>query len=482
MISKVPIPASPAPETLELLVRARLLLAHAVSHAENPVGVDSLIAVHGLDNVVEFTLRLLSLHLDFEVISGGKFPSSELAEMAGTLDRFLLENYAIHLPYITEIKTLRQVRNLVQHGAMDPGADLRRSVTLVERFFSRVTTMVFGLESSELAISRIVRDRTVCGFLQEAEKALVERRYLDAVVACRDAFDNALFVERRDSELWFWATTATARVPARDLNTPLFFDTLVDELEATKLHIHGPRYRRFRKIVNDLPVEYGADPVGAGFPRDLYTPDEARYCYSFATEQVLRWQSERFVSSEQIPERAPQRLVRHFFNDVEIPQSPDRAERLHAGDGEFYIAYVPEESGGLFGYRSGETCRLRFEAWAGDTLVKELSYDVTMVSSRSRLRTHRPPRWELCLFFRQLPFTWHEREYANGNISKESLCINSAREEELATMNDIIGTKLARKIVFRRRKIGEITSVNDLRSIAGITEAQIRWLADFTRL
>ena len=131
-------PQKPSLTTLKLLTRAKLLLEHALSHASSPSGIDPLVAIHGLDNAIEFTLRISADHLDFETITGRSFPDSELAQMAGELNRLFMDCASTGLPYYSEIKTLRRVRNLVQHGGIDPGSDLNRFTGISKSFFERI--------------------------------------------------------------------------------------------------------------------------------------------------------------------------------------------------------------------------------------------------------------------------------------------------------------------------------------------------------
>ena len=61
---QIRIPKKPDKVTLELLVRARLFLSHAISHSSTNSTIDRMVAIHGLDNTLEFLIRIIIQHLD----------------------------------------------------------------------------------------------------------------------------------------------------------------------------------------------------------------------------------------------------------------------------------------------------------------------------------------------------------------------------------------------------------------------------------
>ena len=132
--TKIKQPIAPNEESLQLLMRARLMYSHAQEHASQQTEFDNMIAILGLDNTVEYILRCIVTHLNLESITDKKFDSFELANLAAYINKALKEFANVSLPYLSEIKVLRQTRNLVQHGAIAPYADLDRFSKITERF------------------------------------------------------------------------------------------------------------------------------------------------------------------------------------------------------------------------------------------------------------------------------------------------------------------------------------------------------------
>ena len=155
-MTDITLPAAPAPDILRRLVFARQFLEHAKAHMAGGTDLDFMIATHGADNAIEFLLKLIADHVRYEEVSGRALPETQLAKIVGELAKFLREKHGLTLPYIQEIKALRQVRNLVQHGSFTPGADIERQLTIAERFFARACTCFFGIESNEMRIGSIM--------------------------------------------------------------------------------------------------------------------------------------------------------------------------------------------------------------------------------------------------------------------------------------------------------------------------------------
>jgi hypothetical protein len=88
---EIKLPIAPNEESLQLLMRARLMLSHADEHASQQTEFDNMIAILGLDNTVEYILRCIVTHLDLESITDKKFDTLELANLAASINKALKE-------------------------------------------------------------------------------------------------------------------------------------------------------------------------------------------------------------------------------------------------------------------------------------------------------------------------------------------------------------------------------------------------------
>lgn len=245
-MAEIVLPAAPSHRILALLIRARQFLEHARSHAAGGTDLDFMIATHAADNAVEFVLKLVADHVRYEEVSGASLPETELAQIAGALSRFLREIHNISLPYLQEIKTLRQVRNLVQHGSFTPGADIERQLTIAERFFARICDSIFGLDATQLRISAVVRDTVIQRHLISSEDALEAGRFEDCVRSCRNAIEEATYKYRSRSPIAIHEVPARVELAKLAPGVNRFIASLSEELDALRLKMDANRLQRFR--------------------------------------------------------------------------------------------------------------------------------------------------------------------------------------------------------------------------------------------
>ena len=67
---KVQLPLAPSPQIMELLIKAKHFYEHATTHARTGTSFDAMIAIHSLDNSIEYLLRILIKHLEIEENTG----------------------------------------------------------------------------------------------------------------------------------------------------------------------------------------------------------------------------------------------------------------------------------------------------------------------------------------------------------------------------------------------------------------------------
>ena len=256
---KINLPKKPSQESLLLLLKARLMLAHAHEHASQQTEFDNMIAILGLDNTVEYILRCIASHLDLESITGKRFDIFDLSSLAASINKSLNEFSKVCLPYLGEIKLLRQTRNLVQHGAVAPNADLGRFTKITERFFNRVLQLIFGFNLPELKISAAIKDPLTKKFLVNAEKKLDSKKWLEAIVSSRNAFENEYFKRVKNLKLSISLYPNLIRSKEKDDFSNYGFQTIMEELEITYLNINNPEYRHFKEFIRHIPSEFCAE-------------------------------------------------------------------------------------------------------------------------------------------------------------------------------------------------------------------------------
>ena len=91
------LPKKPEGDIMKMLIRANQFLEHAKTHAQSGSDFDIMIAIHNLDNAIEYMLRILIRHLEIEEATGKTIVTCELAQLIGEVEKFLRDNSAPQL-------------------------------------------------------------------------------------------------------------------------------------------------------------------------------------------------------------------------------------------------------------------------------------------------------------------------------------------------------------------------------------------------
>lgn len=288
---KIKLPKQPSQESIQLLLRARLMLGHAQEHASQDSEFDNMIAILGLDNTIEYILRCIASHLDLESITGKSFDIFDLSSLASSINSTLKEIAQSQLPYLGDIKLLRQTRNLVQHGVVAPRADLERFSKVTSRFFDKVLISIFGFRLEELKTSVAIKNNLVKNFIVEAENKIEEKQWLESIVASRNAFDNMYFERAKQLDVSISLYPALVYEREKSDISIYAFETIKKELELTYLGINNAEYRRFKNYIDHIPSGYRPeDSYGNIVMQRPWTRDDALFCYNFVANTILRWQ------------------------------------------------------------------------------------------------------------------------------------------------------------------------------------------------
>lgn len=474
-MSVISLPHAPSPEILKRLIRARQLLEHAKLHASSGGEIDHMIATHGADNAIEWTLKVIADHIEYEAVSGNSLPESELAQLAGVLSKHLKDVHGTILPYYQEIKALRQMRNLVQHGGFTPGAEMQKQMTIADRFFAKVCDRVFGLQPDQVRISGVVQDATVQAHLRSAEAARDARRFEDCVRACRNAYEEASFRYRSDSQIALSEIPALVELDAAGRSVAQHLALLSEMVDALRMKVDPARMDRFSRIIGHLPEPGGVYSL-------MQRPWEARdadFCYGFVSETILRWQSDSFPPLYAV-EDTDHRLSQSI-NGVDLP-SGEIACSYHLKESQETLLVFAREGtraaieGGL---EVGPTYRYRLEHYEGGSLIAEIDCDVVLGALQiGDIVTHDPQRWKVMLSWSTVPLTWHRKEFKDGEIVGESPSLRTCTREELLDLHPI--DEAAADLVLAHRDQGGELAGESIRQI-GLTDEQARWIESFTR-
>jgi hypothetical protein len=477
-LSNVTLPCVPGVDVLKRVVRARQFLEHAKSHAAGATDFDFMIATHGADNAIEFTLKLIADHVRYEEVSGTTLPETELAQIAGALSRFLKDKHGITLPYVQDIKALRQIRNLVQHGNFTPGSEVNRLLTIADRFFSSVCHSIFGLDAAHLRMASIIKNAIIQRHMNTAEDSLNEKRWEECVRSCRNAFEEALFRYRKDSPIALMETPARLAFGALGVEAERYIMLLSKEIDTLRLKIDSNRFHRFNDIIKHLPADWQIDNHGHFILQRPWQKSDAEYCYGFVSDNILRLQSDEFEPLY-VPQQSDECRHDNTIAGISINNCEIGCIYFEL-DHETYLFYAtPSLRESISNLETGKIYAWNSKHYRNEVLETEIDRRVSLRYVRSELVTHDPPRWRVLLDVIREPLTWHRRDFKDGELVNETPTLQTCSKEDLEDFH-LIDADAAQRVLDAREKWGVLNS-EILRKIE-LTESQIECIESFTRI
>lgn len=398
------IPKPPTPDSLRLLLRAKMMLSHALEHSNQRTEFDNMVAILSLDNAIEYLVRTVVYHLDLESVTRKSFDIPDLAALTGSVNQALIDSADVRLPYLADIKLLRKIRNLVQHGAVAPNADLDRYSRIADRFFAQILQLVFGLKLDQLSISSIIENEQTKGFLIKAERYIDAGKWLDAIVQTRNAFENEYFnhVKHLDISLSLYPSLIYAK--ERQDIAKWGFDAIKCELELNCLGINDPDYRRFKEYLDHIPREYcPEDSWGQILMQRDWKREDAVYCYSYTTNVLLRWQAK-----EKELLYMPKSDKKYVFNEtiagINITkESESGCSYFYEGNQKVYLFYTSKAIKRRFEKTSkNRSYKYRSITYIDGKRDSVREEEIEILGQYVFLITNEPERWGIVIWYRSI--------------------------------------------------------------------------------
>lgn len=401
---KIILPTPPSVESLRLLLRARLMLTHALEHAGLNTEFDNMISILGLDNTIEYILRSVSSHLDLESVTGKSFDIFDLSSLASSIHKSLLELASVRLPYMGEIKLLRQTRNLVQHGTVAPQADLDRFAKITERFFDRVLQEVFGFSIQELKASSVIENLLIRNYFREAENYIERKEWLMSIVATRNAFENDYFNRVKSLDLSIALYPALVHSRQKSDISNYSWDVVKEELELSYLGINNPGYRRFKEYMRHIPHEYCAeDSWGQTVMQRPWAREDAIFCYNHAVNISLRWQvreKERLYT----PELDKEYIFEETLGGISLGKKAESGcSYYYDSDDRVYLIYAEKDIKRRLSKLSlGKSYKYKTIQYVDGKKESEHEEKIKILGMHDFLMVNEPERWGVLIWYKAL--------------------------------------------------------------------------------
>lgn len=413
-ITKIELPVAATPEIMELLIKAKHFFYHATVHAQTGNSFDSMISIHSLDNSIEYLLRIIIKHLEIEEKLSKVINTPELMAIFSEVDKFLkewtlFEGRGIGLPYESEIRQLRTLRNNVQHGMILPVSELKNFIKYGERFFEKVLKKIFGLTPQEISYYVLVEDTNIRSHLSLAETKINEGKFLEAIVACRDAFELGEFLLRNESH-YMNKMAAMPHIKQESMELYYYIQNLDEEISILGTHISIADYRLYSKYINHIPSQYRAEKSGYSVMQREWEKRDADFCYAFVSQAILNWQMMKEKPLYEVDMSSYPTHRRDFtINGVFLPELYVEKTCIYLNDtswGELRFVNA-ETKAQLATIKKGDICKLNTKNTVEGTgvLLNEYSQFIIVDAAEFNLVLNNGPLWGLMIYYREIPFT-----------------------------------------------------------------------------
>lgn len=413
-IEKTTLPKVANPDIMELLIKAKHFFEHAKIHAESINSFDTMISIHSLDNSIEYLLRILIKHLEIEEKLSKTINTPELMAIFSEVDKFLKEHTLLNgkgigLPFENEIRQLRVLRNNVQHGMVLPVSELKSIISYGDRFFEKVLNKVFGITIQEISYSSLIENEAIKKHLVEAESNIEAKKYLEAIVACRDAFELGQFL-LTDVSIHLNKMIAIPHIKQESMELYYYIQNIDEKISVLGSNINFSDYKRYSRYIQHVPGEYRASKSGYSVMQREWEKHDADFCYSFVAQCILNWQltQEKPLYEIDTSKYALQKTEK-YINGVFVPEIyPEKSCVYMLGDstmGEINLI-TQDIKDALQDISEGEICCIHTKRYKDEnTLIREYTEYVIVNSNDIHLMLNNGPLWEMNFSYTFIPFT-----------------------------------------------------------------------------
>ena len=457
------LPKRPEGDIMKMLIRANQFLEHAKKHAQNGSDFDIMIAIHNLDNAVEYMLRILIQHLEIEEITGKTIVTCELAQLIGEVQKFLKDNGAPQLSCVQQLKMIRELRNMVQHAMINPASEAMTYLNYGEKFFEKSLQKYFGLNRAELRFSTLLTDDIIKEKLKRSEEKIEDGKYLESVVESRDAFDYARFIYTSEFKGRVWNAPALSEIKSSYSNLYRMLDEMNESIKINSLNINMSKYNHYCEYIRCIPREYQADWSGNTVLQREWNKQDAEFCYLFVANALLDWQTHHMESIQSIGGGEQAFSFSEKICDVEtkgyfITKSCTYA--LENQMAELFYVSCKEDIETLKAGALKEIVSQESKRYFLDNLQMHNKGLIQITNFDYRFVMNSPATWEVIIFYDDIPFT------TKSIIDDSFIDIDGELSEELdENIKDIIREHIPLDSVEKAKKLWVRLQENDSKNI-----------------
>ncbi|MDD1778983.1 MAG: hypothetical protein LUQ65_12530 [Candidatus Helarchaeota archaeon] len=273
------------------LLLAKQLYLHGLDHSRKLGALNAMIAVHNFHNAIEIVLRAIMLKYD---IRPEKKMNIEFEVMLNEIDKNkTLVAMGKQIAYRQELRNLNQLRNLVQHHAIEPPpSQMEDWRVFTHRFMERAYSEYFSQDFEAITVTSLIDDTQLRALLELAQSKLQEGKMQLSVILAKLVFEWAqLAVFGHLPRSRYWSPFDTPR-EIQDLAGQI--QDLARYMGLLAVGVNLLDYQKFKNVRGTifLTIDGGASSQVMGEPP---SSEDAEWVIHFVTDTVLHWQTLGFA-------------------------------------------------------------------------------------------------------------------------------------------------------------------------------------------
>ncbi len=275
--------------TFRRLLLAKQLYIHGIDHSNKAGVLNKMVAIHNLHNAIEIALRAIflqyeiraekTLNIDFE---------SMLNEIDGHQD---FKDKGIKLPYRQEVRNLNQIRNLVQHHAVEPeDSTMEDWRVFTQRFLQRVCETYFNLEFDKLSPLDMIDDPLLKSLFEKSISSIEKGNAQQSITVTKIAFEwasRAILEFLPQDKIQDQYVNGMGFIEFREVNEALHKATYYAALLSTGVHLVD--YKQFLSSTPYVSFMLNGNP-NVQWGRKQVDMETAKWTHEFAVTTIVHWQ------------------------------------------------------------------------------------------------------------------------------------------------------------------------------------------------
>jgi len=281
------------------IIARRLLLAkefyyHALDRSLNAGALGKMIAVHNFHVAIEIVLKSILLHYE---IRTEKTLNIDFDSMLSEIDNHF-KSAKKKLSYRQEIRNLNQLRNIVQHHAMEPEASTMDDWKIfTRRFLQKAYEDYFETSFEKISRINFIQDSLLKQLLSNADSEIQNNDYQKAALYITGAFEYAsssiaAFLPHEGFNSSFFVTSHLDMREIREAFNKTFSRIRESEHLAAILGsgVSLADLKRFETVTPGVMLAMGGHPWFSTRPGMEFTESDAKWSLHFVVNSITSWQ------------------------------------------------------------------------------------------------------------------------------------------------------------------------------------------------